>query len=80
MNDRNARIGLWLCGLYVVLYGGFVLINAFAPDTMEKTPWLGVNIAIWYGFGLIIAAILLSLVYGFACRSAKNDKVEGPQQ
>jgi hypothetical protein len=28
-----------------------------------------VNLAIWYGFGLIVAAIFLALVYGWACRT-----------
>jgi uncharacterized membrane protein (DUF485 family) len=69
MIQRNARLGLWLCGFYVLLYGGFVLLNAFSPETMEQTPLLGVNLAIWYGFGLIVAAILLSLVYGLLCGS-----------
>jgi hypothetical protein len=34
---------------------------------MERTPFAGVNLAIWYGFGLIVAAIFLALVYGWAC-------------
>ncbi len=72
MIERNARIGLWLCGLYVLLYGGFVLLNAFSPSTMELTPLLGVNLAIWYGFGLIVAAIVLSLVYGMLCRTKRT--------
>ena len=50
--------------LYVLLYSGFVLLNTFAPDTMERTPIAGVNLAISYGFGLILAAFVLSLVYG----------------
>lgn len=66
---RNARVGLWLCALYILLYGGFVLIGAFRPQWMERTPWLGVNLAIWYGFGLIGAAILLAVIYGWACRN-----------
>ena len=51
-----------------VLYGGFVLLAAFSPDVMEATPLAGVNLAIWYGFGLIVAAIVLALVYGWVCR------------
>jgi uncharacterized membrane protein (DUF485 family) len=53
----------------LVLYGGFVVLAAFAPQWMELTPLAGVNVAIWYGFGLIIAAILLAVVYGWACSS-----------
>jgi uncharacterized membrane protein (DUF485 family) len=68
VSTRNSRIGLALFALYMVFYGGFVLIAAFSPGTMEATPLAGVNLAIWYGFGLIVAAILLAILYGLACR------------
>lgn len=68
MSTRNARIGVVLFAIYLLLYGTFVGLAAFSPDAMEVTPLAGVNLAIWYGFGLIIAAIVLALVYGWACR------------
>ena len=67
MDTRNARIGLILFCVYLVLYGGFVLLSAFSAESMEATPVSGVNLAIIYGFGLIISAIILSVVYGFVC-------------
>ena len=70
MQERNARIGLWLFGLYLLLYGGFVLLNAFWPATMDLMPLWGLNLAITWGFGLIVAAVVLALVYGFLCRAA----------
>ncbi|MCI0333369.1 MAG: DUF485 domain-containing protein [Planctomycetes bacterium] len=72
VSTRNSRIGLMLFAIYLVLYGGFVLLAAFSPQTMEATPLAGVNLAIWYGFGLIVAAILLALVYGWACRASER--------
>ena len=72
METRNARVGLVLFAIYLLLYGGFVLLNAFAPETMEVTPLAGVNLAILYGFGLILAALVLAIVYGFLCRSTKE--------
>ncbi|MCA9170498.1 MAG: DUF485 domain-containing protein [Planctomycetales bacterium] len=68
MQARNARIGLWLFSFYLILYSGFVMLNAFAPQTMEWTPLAGVNLAIWYGFVLIVAAFGLALLYGVLCR------------
>ena len=73
MPTRNARIGLVFFAVYLVLYGGFVLLAAFSPDTMEATPLAGVNLAIWFGFGLIVVAMVLALVYGWVCRAG------GPQ-
>ncbi len=77
VSTRNSRIGLMLFAIYLVLYGGFVLLAAFSPQTMEVTPLAGVNLAIWYGFGLILAAILLALVYGWACRVQPSSAERG---
>jgi len=48
--------------------GGSPVEAAFSPATMAKLPWAGVNLAIWYGFALIAAALLLALLYGYLCR------------
>lgn len=66
---RNSRYGLALFALYLLLYGGFVLLNAFDPSLMEATPFAGVNLAVLYGLGLIVAAILLAFLYGWLCRA-----------
>ena len=73
MQSRAARIGLVLFAVYLLLYGGFVGINAFDPEAMEATPLEGVNLAILYGFGLIIAAFALALLYGWLCRGTGSD-------
>jgi len=65
---HNARYGLWLFLIYVLLYGGFMALNAFAPQVMSKPALGGVNVAILYGLGLIVAAFLLALVYTLLCR------------
>jgi uncharacterized membrane protein (DUF485 family) len=65
---RRTRLGLVLFGVYLVLYGGFVLLNAFAPQSMESTPALGINLAILYGVTLILAAFGLAMLYGWLCR------------
>ena len=72
MLSRNALIGAILFIIYLALYGGFVILTAFAPNVMEITPLAGVNLAILYGFGLILAALLLALVYGLLCRNEEE--------
>jgi uncharacterized membrane protein (DUF485 family) len=69
LTSRRTRYGLALFAVYLLLYGGFVLLNAFAPEQMERTPLFGVNLAILYGMLLIAAAFVLALVYGWLCRS-----------
>lgn len=82
MQTRNSRVGLTLFSLYLLLYGGFVLLNAFSPETMEQTPLAGINLAIWYGFGLIVAALLMSLLYGLILgnHNSGNSPTDVPRQ
>jgi uncharacterized membrane protein (DUF485 family) len=66
---RNARVGMVLFILYLVVYGGFVAINAFWPELMSKVQLGGVNLSVSYGLGLIGLALLLALIYAWLCRS-----------
>lgn len=66
--SRHTRYGLFLFFLYLLLYGGFVLLNAFAPSLMEQTPLAGINLAILYGLALIGVAFIFSLFYDWLCR------------
>jgi len=77
MQARNTRIGYMLFGVYLLLYGGFVLVNAFAPQSMEATLG-GVNYAILSGFGLILAAIFMAFLYGWLCGST-TDETDGQE-
>ena len=73
MPPRQSRIGLLLFVIYMALYAGFVGINAFSPALMKWTPLAGVNLAVLYGFGLIIAAILMAFLYGFLGNTAGDE-------
>lgn len=74
MNSRNSRIGLAFFAFYLLLYGGFVFINTFSPETMAATPIAGINVDILYGFGLIIVAFVLALLYGFLCGPTEDEQ------
>ena len=63
---QSNRFALMLFSIYLLMYGGFIAINLLNPDMMEQTPFAGVNLAIWYGFGLIFMAVLLAFIYGFS--------------
>ena len=64
---RNSRYGLALFAIYLAFYAAYVLLSAFRPQSMDIV-LAGINLSIWYGFGLIIAAIVLALVYAWLCR------------
>lgn len=58
-----SRLGLALFALYVLLYGGFIALVLARGDLMAERPFGGVNLAITCGLGLIVAAVVLSVVY-----------------
>jgi uncharacterized membrane protein (DUF485 family) len=74
--SHNARLGIQLFFVYLVLYVAFVLINAFVPDWMQWRPFGGINLALIYGFGLILAALALAFLYGFLAKVAPADSKE----
>jgi len=64
---HNARLGLILFAIYLVAYVAFMLVNAFAPAWMDAAVG-GLNVAVVSGLGLIGGAVLLAVIYAFACR------------
>jgi uncharacterized membrane protein (DUF485 family) len=61
------RLGVRNFVLYALLYVGFVVINLAVPSFMETTVIAGLNVAVVYGIGLIIFALVLALIYNRAC-------------
>src|SRR4051794_9785782 len=71
--SRNARSGLMLFAVYVLLYGGFIFLAVFRPDVMASPAVAGVNVAIVYGMVLIGAALMLALIYMVLCRGSAEE-------
>jgi uncharacterized membrane protein (DUF485 family) len=70
---HNARWGLIFFAIYVALYVGFMVLAAFFPEKMaEPTSIASVNLAIVYGMGLIVAALVLAMVYLFVSQSPES--------
>jgi uncharacterized membrane protein (DUF485 family) len=65
---HNTRMGVVLFAVYVLFYGGFVALSAFHHDTMAQPFIAGVNLAVIYGFALIVAALVLAVIYMNVCR------------
>lgn len=73
----NAKLGLVLFFVYLAFYGGFMALSVLNLKLMSKPVFMGVNLAIIYGVGLIFAALFLACVYMALCKSNKNE--EGAQ-
>ncbi len=64
----KTRLGVWMFLLYALVYAGFMGLNIAAPKLMAKvTPILGMNLASVYGFGLIVFALVLAIIYNRLC-------------
>jgi len=69
----KSRLGVWMFLLYAIIYAGFVAVNIISPITMEKTMFLGLNLAVVYGFGLIIFALIQALIYNYFCGKREKE-------
>ena len=69
---RKAKLGVKLFFIYTIIYAGFVLIGLFKPELMGLELMGGQNIAIIYGFGLIVLAIIMGFIYNYACTKLEN--------
>lgn len=70
------KLGLKLFFAYAVFYAVFVFISTVFPLMMETVIFLGLNLAVVYGFSLILIAILLGIIYNSFC-TRKEKESEG---
>jgi len=63
-------MGVILFFVYILFYGGFMILSAFWPKVMSRPILGGVNLAVMYGFGLIVIALVLALIYMRVCRKS----------
>ncbi len=66
------RLGLKMLAVYGAVYLVFMLLNVITPTTMGVIVLLGLNLAIIYGFGLILLAFVMAIIYNSAC--TKHEK------
>jgi uncharacterized membrane protein (DUF485 family) len=69
---HNTRMGVILFSVYVLFYGGFVMMSAFRHEIMAQPFIAGVSLAILYGFALILAALVLAVIYMKVCRKTSK--------
>lgn len=73
------RVGMIMFLVYAIIYAGFVAINVLNPIWMEAIVFFGLNLAVVYGFGLIVIALILALLYNKMCTNKESElnKEEG---
>lgn len=76
--EYKQTVGVWMFLLYAAVYAAFVAINLLKPLWMEKTVFLGLNLAVVFGFGLIVFALIEALIYNHMCGTHESGtKAEG---
>lgn len=76
---RKTRLGIYFFFLYFLFYAGFVAIGVLNYELLEYEVIGGVNLAIFYGIGLILFAVILGIVYNFLCSRYEDAKEEEDQ-
>jgi len=71
-SEYKARLGIYLFIVYCIVYAGFVVINTVSPKVMGVIIFAGLNLAAVYGFGLILLAIVMGLIYNAMCTAAED--------
>lgn len=64
---KKAKLGVIMFIIYTIVYAGFVVIGLTVPEIMGLPVVGEQNIAIVYGFGLIVLAIIMGFIYNYFC-------------
>lgn len=76
--EANTRLGIRLFLIYTAFYASFVLVNAFAASWSDWVVVGGLNLAVLWGFALIVVAFVLAIVYGIFCQVDHREVSEAP--
>ncbi|RKD16111.1 hypothetical protein BCY91_04270 [Pelobium manganitolerans] len=66
-SSKKAKLGVIFFLIYSFFYAGFVVIGVFNYELLSQEFALGLNLALFYGMGLIVFAVLLGILYNFLC-------------
>jgi len=72
-SDYKAKLGVYLFIIYVIIYAGFIVINVASPKTMSTIIFWGQNLAVVYGLGLIVLAVIMGLIYNHFCTKKEDE-------
>lgn len=71
-SSQKTKLGLILFFVYALIYAGFVIIGLSYTHLLSIIIVAGLNLAVVYGIGLIILAIVMGFVYNLVCTSMEN--------
>ena len=72
-SKQKANLGVWFFFLYLFFYAGFVVIGVLNYELLATEVVAGLNLALVYGMGLIIFAVLLGILYNYFCSKYEDE-------
>ena len=73
------RLGVFLFLCYAAIYAAFIAINVIDAKLMDRVVFSGLNLAVIYGFGLILLALVLALLYSAMCSRREKSLAAGKE-
>ncbi len=74
--DRSAKqkskLGLRFFFVYLLVYVSFVFLCVFKPELIGERVFLGLNLAVVYGFFLILLAVIMGFFYNLIATRLEN--------
>lgn len=72
-SEKKAKLGIKFFFLYFFFYAGFVTIGVVNYELLTTEVLWGINLALFYGIGLILFAVLLGILYNFLCSRYEDE-------
>ncbi|MCP4571154.1 MAG: DUF485 domain-containing protein [bacterium] len=77
----KSRLGVRMFIIYCLVYAGFVATNVLTEGrAMQKIVISGLNLAVVYGMGLIVLALIMALIYNALCTNKEKELADGEVQ
>ena len=70
----KTKLGLIMVAFFTIVYFAFIILAVTNPQAMANDVG-SLNVAVVYGFGIIILAIIQALIYNFVC--SRHEKSNG---
>ncbi|MBN2076763.1 MAG: DUF485 domain-containing protein [Dehalococcoidales bacterium] len=68
----KAKLGFVMIAVFAIVYAIFILICVVSPKTMANSVG-SLNVAVAFGFGIIVLAIIQALIYNFFCSRKEHE-------
>ncbi|WP_207424866.1 DUF485 domain-containing protein [Desertivirga brevis] len=72
-SKKKAKLGVRFFFLYLFFYAGFVAIGVLNYELLSKEVIAGLNLALFYGIGLILFAVILGILYNNFCSRYEDE-------